>query len=121
MEKGAQLDSQVQFGIFTVDLRAGELRKRGSRVKLQARPFQLLVALLEKPGEVVTREDLRRRLWQDGTYVDFDHSISSAVHKLRAALNDSATYPRYIETLGRHGYRFIYPASGRYGLCDSDC
>ncbi len=100
---------QIQFGVFTVDPRAGELRKHGTRVKLQERPFQLLLALLERPGEVVTRDELRRRLWPDGTFVDFDHSISSAINKLRSALNDSARTPRYIETMGRHGYRFIYP------------
>jgi len=101
----------IQFGVFTVDLRAGELRKHGTRVKLQERPFQLLVALLARSGEVVTREDLRQQLWPDGTFVDFDHSISSAINKLRAALNDSARTPRYIETVGRRGYRFIYPIS----------
>ena len=90
-----------------VDAHAGELRKSGVRLKLQDRPFQLLLSLLEKPGEVVTREELRQRLWPDGTYVDFDHSISSALNKLRNALNDSATHPRYIETVGRRGYRFL--------------
>jgi TolB-like protein/DNA-binding winged helix-turn-helix (wHTH) protein/Tfp pilus assembly protein PilF len=96
-----------QFGIFIADPGTGELRKNGSRLKIQERPFQLLLALLEKPGEVATREELRQRLWPDGTYVDFDHSISSAINKLRAALNDSATHPRYIETVGRRGYRFL--------------
>ena len=96
-----------QFGVFTADPGTGELRKNGSRLRLQERPFQLLLALLVKSGEVVTREELRQRLWPDGTYVDFDHSISSAINKLRAALNDSATHPRYIETVGRRGYRFL--------------
>ena len=103
--------SKIQFGVFTVDVEAAELLKHGIRVRLQERPFQLLVTLLEKPGEVVTREELRERLWPDGTFVDFDHSISSAVNKLRNALNDSATQPRYVETVGRRGYRFLYPVS----------
>ena len=100
-----------QFGIFTVDGRAFELRKQGIRIKLQEKPLQILVMLLERPGETVTREELRARLWPDGTFVDFDHGISSAVNKLRAALNDSARTPRYIETVGRAGYRFIYPVA----------
>lgn len=99
----------VHFGVYTADLRSGELRKQGIPVPLQDRPFQILAALLERPGEVVTREELRQRLWPAGVYVDFDHSISSAINKLRNALNDSATHPRYIETVGRHGYRFVYP------------
>ena len=103
--------SRLQFGVFTLDTDAGELLKQGTRVRLQDRPFQLLVALLEKPGEVVTREELRARLWSDGTFVDFDHGISSAVNKVRNALNDSATHPRYIETVGRRGYRFLYPVA----------
>jgi TolB-like protein/DNA-binding winged helix-turn-helix (wHTH) protein len=94
---------------FTVDLLTGELSKHGVRIRLQERPFQLLVALVEKPGEVVTREELRQRLWPDGTFVDFDHSISSALNRLRNALSDSAAQPRYIETVGRRGYRFLYP------------
>jgi TolB-like protein/DNA-binding winged helix-turn-helix (wHTH) protein/Tfp pilus assembly protein PilF len=101
--------SRIQFGVFTLNLDAGELFRQGTRVKLQERPFQLLLTLLERPGEVVTREELRERLWPDGTFVDFDHSISTAVNKLRNALNDSATHPRYVETVGRRGYRFVYP------------
>jgi TolB-like protein/DNA-binding winged helix-turn-helix (wHTH) protein/Tfp pilus assembly protein PilF len=102
---------RFQFAGFTVDVGAGELSKNGIRVKLQERPFQLLVALVERPGEVVTREELRQRLWSDGTFVDFDHSISSAINRLRSALSDSAAQPRYIETVGRRGYRFLYPVS----------
>jgi DNA-binding winged helix-turn-helix (wHTH) protein len=96
-----------RFGRYTVDMHAGELRKNGTRVKLQERPFQILGILLERPGEVVTREELRSRLWPDGTFVDFDHSISSAIRKLRDALCAPAATPRYIETVGRRGYRFI--------------
>jgi TolB-like protein/DNA-binding winged helix-turn-helix (wHTH) protein/Flp pilus assembly protein TadD len=103
--------SRLVFGIFAVDVDAGELLKQGIRVRLQDRPFQLLVALLKRPGEIVTREELRERLWPDGTFVDFDHNLSNAVNKLRTALDDSAQHPRYIETVGRRGYRFLYPIS----------
>jgi DNA-binding winged helix-turn-helix (wHTH) protein len=98
-----------RFGIFEVDLAAGELRKNGARVKLQDQPFQVLVALLEKPAESVTREELRQRIWPADTFVDFDHSLNTAVNKVREALGDSAANPRYIETLARRGYRFIAP------------
>ena len=98
---------RAQFGDFEVDLQAGQLRKRGHRIKLQDQPFLVLAALLEKPGEVVTREVLQQRIWPDGTYVDFDQSLNKAVNKLRDALADSADRPRYIETLPRRGYRFI--------------
>jgi TolB-like protein/DNA-binding winged helix-turn-helix (wHTH) protein/Tfp pilus assembly protein PilF len=99
--------SKIQFGPFLVDAETGELRKHGVRMKIQERPLRLLVALLEKPGELVTREELRQRIWPDGTFVDFDHNISSCVNKLRGALNDTARNPRYIETVGRRGYRFV--------------
>src|SRR3954463_13668023 len=98
-----------RFGVFTADVAAGELRKHGIAIKLQDRPFLLLIMLLEGRGEVVTREEIRQRLWSDGTFVDFDHGINSAINKLRTALNDSATHARYVETVGRRGYRFIYP------------
>ena len=104
MARAATIRSQIQFGPFTVDLRTGELLKYGTRIKLQARPFCMLAMLLEHPGEVVTRDEMRARLWPDGTFVDFDNNISSAIGKLRAALGDSAAAPRYIETAGR-GYR----------------
>ena len=98
----------VAFGPFVVDLRTGELRKGKTRVRLQDLPFRVLSILLEQPGEVVTRRHLQSRLWaQDGTFVDFDHSLNTAVAKLRAALADRASRPRYIETAGRRGYRFI--------------
>jgi TolB-like protein/DNA-binding winged helix-turn-helix (wHTH) protein/Tfp pilus assembly protein PilF len=103
--------ARFQFGEFTVDPDTGQLSKHGIRVRLQERPFQLLLALVERPGEVVSREELRQRLWPDGTFVDFDHSISSALNRLRSALSDSAAQPRYIETVGRRGYRFLYPVS----------
>jgi TolB-like protein/DNA-binding winged helix-turn-helix (wHTH) protein/Tfp pilus assembly protein PilF len=97
----------IRFGTFEVDPRAGELWKKGLRVKLQDQPFQILLALLEKPGDVVTREELRAKLWPTDTFVDFDHGLNAAVKRLRDALDDSAESPRFIETLPRPGYRFI--------------
>src|SRR5579862_6170583 len=99
----------VRFGVFELDLRAGELTKRGRRIRLQGQPFLLLITLLKQRGEVVTREELRRTLWPEDTFVDFDHRLGSAANKLREALGDSATNPRFIETLPRRGYRFIAP------------
>ncbi len=98
---------RIVFGRFEADLRSGELRKDGRRVRLQAKPFHLLALLLEHPGEVVTREEICRRLWDAETFVDFDHSLGTAVNKIREALNDAADNPRYIETLPKRGYRFI--------------
>jgi len=97
------------FGVFEVDFRAAELRKHGVRIKLQEQPFQILSLLLEHPGEVVTREELREKLWPGHTFVDFDRSLNKAMTKLRAALGDSADSPRYVETIPRHGYRFLAP------------
>jgi len=99
----------VRFGVFEVDLLSGELRKNGSRVRLQEQPFQLLELLLEHPGEIVTREVLRQKLWPADTFVDFDHSLNTAVNKVRDALSDSAANPRYVETVARRGYRFLAP------------
>jgi Tol biopolymer transport system component/DNA-binding winged helix-turn-helix (wHTH) protein len=97
----------VRFSTFEVNLGSGELRKGGQRIKLQEQPFQLLAALLEKPGEVVTREELRSKLWPSDTFVDFDHSLNAAIKRLRDALGESAEAPVFIETLARRGYRFI--------------
>jgi DNA-binding winged helix-turn-helix (wHTH) protein len=102
----------VRFGLFEVDLQAHELRKGGIKLKLHEQPFQVLAALLERPGEIVTREELRRKLWQAETFVDFDHSINTAVNKLREVLGDSAENPRFVETLSRRGYRFLAPVEG---------
>jgi TolB-like protein/DNA-binding winged helix-turn-helix (wHTH) protein/Flp pilus assembly protein TadD len=99
----------VRFGVFEVDLRAGELRKQGSKIKLQEQPFQILSLLLEHPGEVVTREEIQKKLWPVDTFVDFEHSLNAAVKRLREALGDSAETPRFVETIPRRGYRFIYP------------
>src|SRR5262252_2719210 len=102
----------VRFGIFEVDLQEAELRKSGMRIKLQGQPFQILTMLLERPGETVTREELRQRLWPSDTFVDFDHSLNSSIKKLREALSDDSGNPRFIETLHRRGYRFIAPVDG---------
>ncbi len=99
----------VYFGIFEADLATGELRKGGVKIRLQEQPFQILAALVERPGEVVAREELRTRIWKDDTFVDFDHSLNTAINKLRDALDDSAANPRFVETLARRGYRFIAP------------
>jgi DNA-binding winged helix-turn-helix (wHTH) protein len=100
---------KIRFGIYEADLRAGELSRDGVKVKLQEQPFQVLLVLLEKPGDVVTREELRERLWPADTFVDFDHSLNTAINKLREALRDSAGNPRFIETKAKRGYRFIAP------------
>lgn len=97
----------VRFGSFEVDLQAGEVRKRGRVLRLQEHPFQVLEALLEQPGRVVSREELRARLWPADTFVDFDNGLNNAIYKVRTALGDSASAPKYIETVGRRGYRFI--------------
>jgi TolB-like protein/Flp pilus assembly protein TadD len=107
MEKVSSRPREVRFAAFAVDLQAGELRKHGMKVRLQEQPFQMLLVLLERPGEVVTREELQKRLWPGDTFVDFEHSLATAVKKLRHALGDSAVHPQFIETLPRRGYRFI--------------
>jgi cholera toxin transcriptional activator len=99
----------ARFGVFELDLSAGELRKNGVRLRLQGQPFQVLALLLERAGGVVTREELRQSLWPSDTFVDFDHSLNTAINKVREALGDSASNPRYVETLARRGYRFIAP------------
>ncbi|MCI0352097.1 MAG: winged helix-turn-helix domain-containing protein [Acidobacteriales bacterium] len=98
-----------RFSVYELDVRTGELRKNGMRLRLQEQPFQVLAMLLERPGELVTRDDLRQKLWPADTFVDFDHGLNTAVNKLREVLADSAASPRYIETLPKRGYRFIYP------------
>src|SRR3984893_15054315 len=102
----------LRFGSFEADLNAGELRKQGLRVKLQDQPFQILVMLQERPGDLVTREEIQQRLWPGDTFVDFDHGLNNAVNRLREALGDSAETPRFIETLPRKGYRFIGTVNG---------
>jgi len=107
--------SILRFGAFEVDVRSGELRKQGVRIKLQEQPFHVLTVLLQRPGEVVTREELRNQNWPADTFVDFDNSLNTAINKLREALGDSADNPRFIETLPRRGYRFIAPVTGLDG------
>jgi len=110
MELLAHSPSRIlRFGVFDIDLRAAELKKQGVRIKLQDQPFQILSLLLEHPGELVTREELRQKLWSADTFVDFDRNLNKAMNKLRIALCDSAESPRFIETLHRRGYRFIAP------------
>ena len=101
--------ASIRFGAFELDLQAGVLRKNGIRIRCQEQPLQVLAALAERPGELVTREELRRRVWPGDTFVDFDHALNTAIKKIRAALNDDADSPRYIETVPRRGYRLMAP------------
>jgi len=103
----------LSFANFAIDLRSGEIRKSGIKIKLQEKPFQILVLLLDRPGELVSREELRGKLWPEGTFVDFDHSLGTAIAKLRQALGDSAQNPRFIETVSNRGYRFLVPVENR--------
>ena len=100
---------RYRFGIFEVDASTGELRRKGVRIKLNAQPFQLLAMLLERPGELLTREEISRELWPEGTFVDYEHGVSSAVNRIREAIGDTASNPRFVETLSRRGYRFVAP------------
>ena len=113
MGHSADLHRILCFGSFEVDVVSGELRRQGLKIRLQDQPFRLLVLLLDHPGDVVTREKVRETLWPAETHVDFDHSLNTAVRKLREALGDSAEAPRYVETLARRGYRFIAPVAPR--------
>jgi cholera toxin transcriptional activator len=105
----AAVPGRYRFGLYEADPRTGELLRDGAKIKLQEQPFQVLLALLEHPNEIVTREELRLRLWPSDTFVDFDHGLNTAINKLRDALRDSASNPRFIETLARRGYRFLAP------------
>jgi DNA-binding winged helix-turn-helix (wHTH) protein len=109
MQEPVLSSTVLTFDVFEIDLRAGELRKDGRRVKLQEQPFHVLSLLLARSGEVVTREELRQKLWPADTFVDFDHGLNSAVARLRETLRDSADRPRFIETIAKRGYRFIAP------------
>jgi DNA-binding winged helix-turn-helix (wHTH) protein len=101
--------NRFRFGVFELDSNTGELRRKGVRVKLHAQPFQVLLLLVQRPGEMLTREEICRELWPDGTFVDYEHGVNSALNRLRQALGDSASNPRFIETLARRGYRFLAP------------
>ena len=107
MPEDHQVSGRLCFGVFELDLRAGELRKHGLRIRLQEQPLQVLVMLLDHPGEVVTREELQKKLWPADTFVDFDHGLNKAISKIREALGDSAESPRFVETVARRGYRFL--------------
>ena len=109
MGMGTEPSARVRFGIFEIDLNAGEVRKAGLKIRIQELPFQVLAVLLEHPGEVVSREEFRQRLWSKDTFVDFDHSLSTAINKLRDALGDAPDSPRYVETVPKRGYRFLAP------------
>ena len=100
---------RYRFGVFEADASTGELRRQGIRIKLNAQPFQVLLMLLGRPGEVLTREEISQAIWSDGTFVDYEHGLNSAVNRIREALGDSASNPRFVETLARRGYRFIAP------------
>jgi cholera toxin transcriptional activator len=104
-----QSNKVIRFGVFELDRSAGELRKSGVKLRLQGQPLQVLTVLLERAGQVVTREELQQKLWASDTFVDFDHSLNTAINKVREVLGDSASSPRYVETLARRGYRFIAP------------
>src|SRR5256884_5088022 len=108
----AQASAILRFGVFEVDVRAGEVHKQGARIKLQERPFHVLTVLLQRPGEGVTREELRSQNWPADTFVDFDNSLNTAINKLREALGDSPDNPRFTEPLPRRGDRFTAPVTG---------
>jgi DNA-binding winged helix-turn-helix (wHTH) protein len=100
---------RYRFGVFEADAATGELRRQGLRVKLNAQPFQVLLLLLERSGQLLTREEISRELWPEGTFVDYEHGVNSAVNRIREALGDTAGNPRFVETLARRGYRFVAP------------
>ena len=118
MGNAVQIPRPVRFGLFEVDPRTGELRKDGLKVKLGGQPFQVLAILLERPGDVITRDELQKRLWPD-TFVDFEHNLNTAINKIREVLGDSAENPRFVETIPRRGYRFIAPVNGAISTRDS--
>jgi len=101
--------ARYRFGVFEANAATGELRRQGIRVKLNTQPFQMLMLLLARPGELLTREDITRELWPEGTFVDFEHGVNSAVNRIREALGDKANNPRFVETVARRGYRFVAP------------
>ena len=119
MAQEPQLQGPFRFGVFELDPRSGELRKNGVKLRLQEQPLQVLLMLVERAGDVVTREELREKLWPDGTFVDFEKGVNTAIQKLRDVLGDSAVTPRLIETVPRRGYRFIYPVERPAGLSPS--
>jgi len=119
MDQNSSSHAQVAIGSFELDIQTGELRRDGFKARLQEQPRAILAMLLEHPGDVVPREELRRRLWPDHTFVDFDHGLNRAIYKLREALGDTSNKPRFIETVARHGYRFIGPVEWHRPLTPS--
>src|SRR5438309_1069612 len=111
MERGVACSNIFRFGLFEADASGGTLVRNGVRIKIQDQPFRVLILLLERPGEIVSREQLRQRLWPEGTYVDFDGSLNVILKKLRAAIDENSDNPRFIETVPRRGYRFIPPVT----------
>src|SRR5438067_914490 len=111
MPDAMQAPTVRRFGAFEINLQSGEVRKNGMRLRLSGQPFQVLAMLVERPGEVVTREELHSRLWPADTFVDFDHGLNNAVARVREVLGDSSDTPRYVETIPRRGYRFIAPVA----------
>ena len=109
MDNGNRSRQILRFGVFEADLETGELRKNGEKVPLQTQPFQVCAILLKRSGELVTREELRQKVWPEDTFVDFDQAVNTAIKKIRIALEDEADHPRFVETLPRRGYRFICP------------
>lgn len=101
--------ARYRFGVFEADVASGELRRQGTRIKLNAQPFQVLLMLVARPGQLLTREQISSELWPDGTFVDYEHGLNSAINRIREALGDTAGNPRFIETLARRGYRFVAP------------
>jgi len=115
-----QRTRQYRFGLFEADAATGELRRQGIRIKINAQPFQVLCLLLERPGELLTRDEIARDLWPDGTFVDYEHGVNSAINRIREALGDSAANPRFVETLARRGYRFVAPVERISGASDEN-
>src|SRR5436190_2299775 len=109
----------IRFSTFELDVRAGELRKQGARIKLQEQPLRILEMLLAHPGQLVTREELRSKLWPSNSFVDFDHGLNKAINKLREALGDSAESPRFVETVPKRGYRIVSPLAKSSGRIES--
>ena len=118
--RDAQTAHVVCFGAFKFDLKAGELYRAGQKVRLQEQPFRILEMLIARPGDVATRDQIRKKLWPNDTVVEFDHSINAAMKKLRHAVGDSAEQPQYIETVGRRGYRLLVPVKWLDTLASRD-
>src|SRR5215470_17856045 len=106
-----QVATKIRFGVYELDRDAMELRKHGTPIRMQEQPFRVLAALVERPGEIVTREELRERIWGKDTFVDFEQSLNKAVNRVREALHDDAARPQYVETIPRRGYRFVAPVT----------